>query len=86
MSGDLNNIMNANEKLGPRPVDVRRIYYFCCMVKQCGLFDLGYNGLPYTWTNKRFNSNLTYEHLDRCLGKCRMVHNVPNPLLSTVSP
>ena len=31
--GDLNNIMNAKEKLGPRPADVRRISEFCCMVK-----------------------------------------------------
>ena len=43
--GDLNN---ANEKLGPAPAHVRRISDFCCMVKNCGLFDLGYNGPAYT--------------------------------------
>jgi endonuclease/exonuclease/phosphatase family metal-dependent hydrolase len=38
------------------------------MIKNCGLLDLGYKGPAYTWTNKRFSSNPTYERLDRCLG------------------
>jgi hypothetical protein len=67
--GDLNNIMNASEKRGPAPPNLNRITHFCCLVKDCGLFDLGYNGPAYTWTNKRFSSNPTYERLDRCLGK-----------------
>jgi len=46
--GDLNIIMNVKEKLGPRPADVRPISDFCCMVEQCGMFDLRYNGLAYT--------------------------------------
>jgi hypothetical protein len=46
--GDLNNIMNANEKLGPKPAHARHIADFCCMIKNCGLFDLGYNGPAYT--------------------------------------
>jgi hypothetical protein len=35
--------MNANEKLGPKPTHAKRIADFCCMIKKCGLFDLGYN-------------------------------------------
>lgn len=66
--GDLNNIMHAYEKKGPAPANMNRIAEFCCLVKNCGLFDLGYNGLAYTWTNKRFSTNPTYERLDRCLG------------------
>jgi hypothetical protein len=62
--GDLNNIMSASEKKGPRPANLRRISDFSGMVKDCGLFDLGYNGPAYTWTNKRFNSNPTFERLD----------------------
>lgn len=61
---DLNNIMNAKEKLGPTPANLKRISEFCCLVKNCGLFDLGYNGLAYTWTNKRFSTNPTYERLE----------------------
>ena len=75
--GDLNNIMNVNEKMGPRPVNVRRISEFCCLIKDCGLFDLGYNGPAYTWTNKRFNTNPTYERLDRCLGNANWCSAFP---------
>jgi hypothetical protein len=65
--GDMNNIMHVNEKLGPTRADVRRINEFCAHVKQCGFIDLGYSGPAYTWTNKRFTTNPTYERLDRCL-------------------
>jgi hypothetical protein len=65
--GDLNNIVSPSEKLGPRPPNLNRIAKFCCMVKYCGLFDLGYNGPAYTWTNKRFSTYSTFERLERCL-------------------
>ncbi|KAJ1295410.1 hypothetical protein BS78_01G221600 [Paspalum vaginatum] len=65
--GDMNNLMNANEKLGPNPVNASRISRFCHWIKQCFLFDLGFNGPAYTWTNKRFASNPTFERLDRCM-------------------
>ena len=60
--------MHVNEKLGPIRADVRHINAFCAHVKQCGFIDLGYSGSAYTWTNKRFSTNPTYERLDRCLG------------------
>jgi hypothetical protein len=66
--GDLNNIMSASEKMGPVAANLNCIARFCCLIKDCGLFDLGYNRPAYTWTNKRFSSNPTYERLDRCLG------------------
>jgi hypothetical protein len=59
--GDLNNIMDVKEKLGPRPANERVISHFCCLVKAYGFFDLGYNGPTSTWTNKRFSSMPTYE-------------------------
>lgn len=75
--GDLNNIMNVNKKLGPGPANVRRIFEFCCMIKDPGLFDLGYNGPACTWTNKRFTTNPTYERLDRCLGSSEWCTTFP---------
>ena len=65
--GDMNNIMHVAEKCGPKAPNFNRIRDFCYLVKQCGLFDLGYNGPAYTWSNKRFTTNPTYERLDRCL-------------------
>ncbi|GJN40476.1 hypothetical protein PR202_gb29691 [Eleusine coracana subsp. coracana] len=65
--GDLNNIMHVNENCGPATANTARIRIFCCLVKNCGFFDLGYNGSAYTWTNKRFATNSTFQRLDCCL-------------------
>jgi hypothetical protein len=75
--GDLNNIMSASEKHGPLPANLNRISNFCCMVKNCGFFDLGYNGPAYTWTNKRFTTNPTYQRLDRCLANAEWCSAFP---------
>ncbi|GJN13559.1 hypothetical protein PR202_gb00276 [Eleusine coracana subsp. coracana] len=40
--GDLNNIMHVNEKCGPNPANAAHIRNFCCLVKNCGFFDLGF--------------------------------------------
>jgi hypothetical protein len=79
--GDLNNIMSAREKKGPHPANLRRISDFCGMVKECDLFDLGYNGPAYTWTNKRFNSNPTFEHLDWFLANAEWCASFPNTVV-----
>lgn len=76
--GDMNDIMHANEKLGPRLADPKRISDFCCMIMQCGFFDLGYNGPAYTWCNKHFNTNPTYERFDRCLGNAEWCTAYPS--------
>ena len=33
----------------------------------CGLKDLGYSGLPFTWCNRRFESNVVWVRLDRAV-------------------
>jgi hypothetical protein len=54
-----------------------RISNFCCLVKNCDLFDLGYNGPAYTWTNKRFTTNPTFECLDHCLANIEWCTQFP---------
>jgi hypothetical protein len=46
--GVLNEIMHPSKKLGPATVNFNRMNAFCSLVKQCGLFDLGYDGRVYT--------------------------------------
>jgi hypothetical protein len=75
--GDRNEIMHPSEKLGPAAVNFNRMNAFCSLVKQCGLFDLGYDGPAYTWSNKRFTSAPTYEHLDRCLANVEWCRAFP---------
>jgi hypothetical protein len=74
---DLNNIISVNEKLGSGPPNMSRISNFCCLVKNCDLFDLGYNGPAYTWTNKRFTTNPTFECLDHCLANIEWCTQFP---------
>jgi len=76
--GDLNNVMHSNEKFGPRPINVARISTFCWLVKDCGLVDLGFSGLAYTWCNKHFNTNPTFERLDRSLGNAEWCAAFPS--------
>jgi len=73
--------MHANEKWGLGPPCLSRIDNFCTLVKQCGLMDLGYSGPAYTWTNKRFTTNPTFERLDRCLGDAEWCQTFPSTVI-----
>jgi hypothetical protein len=42
------------------------------------LFDLGFSGPAYTWTNKRFSSTPIFERLDRCLANAEWCSLFPN--------
>ena len=88
--GDMNDLLYDIDK--STPVTNRfRMNAFQSFVKSCGLFDLGYSGPAYTWTNKRFSSKPVYERLDRCLVNadwCTLfpISNVYNlPLMHTIS-
>jgi hypothetical protein len=78
---DLNEIMHPTEKLGPTSVDFNRMNAFCSYVKQCGLFDLGFDGPAYTWSNKRFTFVPTYERLDRCLANAEWCRAFPTTIV-----
>ena len=64
--GDMNDLLYDIDKNVP-VTNRSRLNAFQSLVKSCGMFDLGYNGPAYTWTNKHFSSNPIYERLDRCL-------------------
>jgi hypothetical protein len=64
--GDMNELLYDMDKNSPN-INRTRMYAFRAFVKNCGLFDLGFSGPAYTWTNKRFSSKPTFERLDRCL-------------------
>lgn len=59
------------------------LYVFLSFVvwSTTGLFYLGYNGPAYTWTNKRFNTNPTYERLDRFLANAEWCATYPATLV-----
>jgi hypothetical protein len=58
---------------------------FCTHVKQCGFIDLGYSEPAYTWINKRFSTNPTYERFDRCLGSAECCMAFPGTTIYHLS-
>jgi hypothetical protein len=75
--GDLNNIMSDVDTTSSN-INKYRMRTFNSYVKQCGLFDLGFSGPAYTWTNKRFSSTPVFERLDRCLANAEWCDVFPN--------
>ncbi|PNT77856.1 hypothetical protein BRADI_1g69641v3, partial [Brachypodium distachyon] len=75
--GDLNNVMNPDEKSSSN-INASRIQCFNHFVKRCGLVDLAFNGPAYTWCNKRFTSTPVYERLDSCLANADWCASFPN--------
>lgn len=51
--GDLNQILLAAEKWGGNQVHGVNVADFQSMVARYSLFDLGFFGVPYTWSNLR---------------------------------
>ena len=75
--GDLNDIMCEADTTSVN-VNKYRIRAINDYVKQCGLFDLGFSGPAYTWTNKRFSSTPIFERVDRCLANAEWCGMFPN--------
>lgn len=65
--GDFNEITHSKEKKGGLSRNSEEITEFKIAIQDCGLYDLGWSGYPYTWSNKRFGGNLIEERLDRFL-------------------
>lgn len=62
--GDFNDILDVTEKDGGRPRTIRSMYDFRRFVSDSHLLDLGYEGYPYTWRNRREDGGIQ-ERLDR---------------------
>jgi hypothetical protein len=88
--GDMNELLYDMDKNSSH-VNRSRMNAFRSLVRQCGLFDLGFSGPAYTWSNKRFSSKPTFERLDRCLVNAEWcdvypISNVYNmPLIHSLS-
>ncbi|KAK3218118.1 hypothetical protein Dsin_012088 [Dipteronia sinensis] len=63
--GDFNEIAIRNEKLGGQERPRRLMEEFREALDFCGLEDLGFSGLAYTWCNKSDRESMIQEHLDR---------------------
>ncbi|CAL9003580.1 unnamed protein product, partial [Prunus brigantina] len=62
--GDFNDILDASEKVGGRPRLMQSMDDFRRFVTDSNLLDLGYEGYPFTWRNRREDGGIQ-ERLDR---------------------
>lgn len=62
--GDLNEIMNKNEKLGGRQFWRKKLYMKPVM-QNLGAIDLGFHGKRFTWENNQEGKGFIKERLDR---------------------
>lgn len=67
VGGDLNAILDAREKKGGRPTEVRNLFDFQNCILQTGLIDAGFSGNPFTWSNNRAGLARVWKRLDRIM-------------------
>ena len=61
---DFNEVVNEHEKFEGNPVSLRRIRPYVDCMNFCGMLNLGFSRLKYTWTNKRGLADLIQHRLD----------------------
>ncbi|GAA0151512.1 hypothetical protein LIER_10217 [Lithospermum erythrorhizon] len=66
--GDFSEVLSSDEHVSHRRRSPAwQMEFFCQVVNDCGLFDVGYSRFKYTWCNNVISPNYTRERLDRCL-------------------
>lgn len=64
--GDFNYLLSPNDKHGGRAVSSTSTGGLQQLVDRFELLDLGFQGHPYTWNNRRHGAANIQERLDRC--------------------
>ena len=75
--GDFNEITRLEEKLGGVIHAETQMQSFRDCLDFCGLKDLGFSGLPYTWCNRHFEGNVVWVQLDRAVASPEWVLKFP---------
>ena len=65
MAGDFNGSLIDEDKFGGRGVNINRSLAFKDCLDRCSMVDMGFSSPRYTWTNKRYFSNLILEMIDK---------------------
>lgn len=72
-----NETFNQKEKFGGITQTYKQMEGFGEAIEDCGLSDLGFNGL-YKWCNNKEGTVYRKEHLNRALGKTTWLNTVPH--------
>lgn len=73
-AGDFNEVLEASEHFGIQERSERQMEGFRDAVVDCGLMDLGFSGLPYTWDNRQQGDHNVKVRLDRGLATCGLLN------------
>lgn len=76
--GNFNEIISQFEKGGCNPINWAKAKNFLNYINYCGLIDLGFKEIHYTWSNHRYRSGLIVKRLDRCLSNLSWSKIFPN--------
>lgn len=68
---DFNEIMKCDEKLGGKHGPRKQIYDFKDDLENNNLFDIGWMGQKFTWSNRHKDVTFTKKRLDRVLANQR---------------
>ncbi|KAK4707383.1 hypothetical protein R3W88_033072 [Solanum pinnatisectum] len=83
--GDFNVITNTEEKTGGIPYNMNKSIEFISVIEACGLIDLGYTGIPFTWCNQRAAQARVWKRLDRAMVNDKWLEVMPQTTVEHLS-
>ncbi|XP_015159686.1 uncharacterized protein [Solanum tuberosum] len=83
--GDFNVITSIEEKSGGIPYNIHKSFEFIGMIEACGLVDIGYTGLPFTWCNQRDAEARVWKRLDRAMVNDKWLEVMPQTTIENLS-
>ncbi|KAL0355952.1 UNVERIFIED_CONTAM: putative mitochondrial protein [Sesamum radiatum] len=84
IAGDFNEILNNSEKQGGRPRPVWQIRRFREALTLADVYDLGFDGGPFTWCNRHQEPDTIYERLDRACADPEWRSKFPNTVVKHI--
>ncbi|WMV30207.1 hypothetical protein MTR67_023592 [Solanum verrucosum] len=76
---------SKEEKLGGIPYNMNKSFEFIGVIEACGLTDLGYTGLPFTWCNQRDAEARVWKRLDRSMVNDKWLEVMPQTTIQNLS-
>ncbi|XP_015167780.1 uncharacterized protein [Solanum tuberosum] len=83
--GDFNVITSIEEKMGGLSDNINRSFEFIGVIEACGLTDLGYTGLPFTWCNQRDAEARVWKRLNRSMVNDKWLEVMPQTTMENLS-
>ncbi|XP_075663243.1 uncharacterized protein LOC142632789 [Castanea sativa] len=65
IAGDFNEVLTREDKYGGRPINISRAIKFQDCLNNCRMFDMGFSGPRFTWSNRQPLTHLIQERIDR---------------------